>query len=75
MKTKDNETISLEVLSILGIIFITLKLCNVITWSWWLVLLPFYAGLAILAVILLIAFICVISIVLHKKEKDSEKKQ
>ena len=26
----------------LGLIFIVLKLCEVINWSWWLVLLPFY---------------------------------
>ena len=29
--------------SVLGVAFVILKLCNVITWSWWLVLLPFYA--------------------------------
>lgn len=26
----------------LGLIFIVLKLCDVIDWSWWLVLLPLY---------------------------------
>lgn len=45
---------------VLALIFITLKLCNVVQWSWWLVLLPLYAGLAfslaLLAVIALIAF-------------------
>ena len=40
--------------SVLGIVFVVLKLCNVISWSWWLVLLPFYG---ILAFILLLAFI------------------
>jgi hypothetical protein len=29
--------------SVLGVAFVILKLCNVINWSWWLVLLPFYA--------------------------------
>ena len=35
------------VLGLLGIAFIVLKLCNVITWSWWWVLSPFWIGLAI----------------------------
>jgi hypothetical protein len=49
------------VLGLLGVLFIGLKLTGVIGWSWWLVLLPFYAGLAllvgVLAVIAIIAFI------------------
>lgn len=42
-------------LPVLGIVFIILKLTNVITWSWWLVLLPFIiqAGLLILALAIL----------------------
>ena len=36
------ETNSINYLSILGIIFITLKLCKVIAWSWWWVLAPFW---------------------------------
>ena len=31
---------------LLAIVFITLKLCNVITWSWWWVTAPLWAGLA-----------------------------
>lgn len=34
--------------SLLGIVFIILKLCHVINWSWWLVLLPLYGGYAFL---------------------------
>lgn len=43
--------------SVLGVIFIVLKLVGVITWSWWLVLLPFYLGLVIWLVIILIGFL------------------
>lgn len=32
--------------SVLGLIFVTLKLTGVIAWSWWWVLLPFYGGIA-----------------------------
>ena len=49
-------------LSVLGIIFIVLKLTGNITWSWWLVLLPLYGGLALVVVILL----ALISIALYK---------
>ena len=39
-------------LPLLGLLFIALKLTNVITWSWWLVLLPLYGGAAFLLVLL-----------------------
>lgn len=31
----------------LGLLFLGLKLAHVITWSWWLVTLPFYGALAL----------------------------
>lgn len=42
-------------LSLLGILFIGLKLGGLISWSWWWVLLPFYGGFSLLMVILMIA--------------------
>lgn len=43
---------------ILSLIFITLKLCNIITWSWWWVLAPlwepFVIGLGIVIVCLVL---------------------
>ncbi len=39
---------------VLGIVFTVLKLVGVINWSWWLVLLPFYGGLAVLGIALII---------------------
>ena len=47
------------VLSILLVAFIVLKLCGVITWSWWLVLLPLWVPIALVLVILLILGIMV----------------
>lgn len=56
---KTNEGIG--VAGLLGVVFVTLKLCHVIDWSWWWVTLPFWAGAAVaIAVImtaLLVAFI------------------
>ena len=38
---------------LLGVAFVVLKLCGVIDWSWWLVLLPFWIGPALVLVIAL----------------------
>ena len=45
------------VIGLLGILFVALKLLGYITWSWWLVLLPFYGGLAVVTFIGLVFFI------------------
>lgn len=36
---------------LLGLIFITLKLCHVIDWSWWLIMLPIYVPIMLVAII------------------------
>lgn len=43
--------------TLLTIAFIVLKLCNVITWSWWWVLSPLWIPLAIVTLGLLFLFI------------------
>ncbi len=40
---------------ILAIVFITLKLVGYISWSWWLVLLPIYGGIALVIIIMVLA--------------------
>lgn len=45
--SKQNIEISFPILVPLCLIFITLKLCHVITWSWWLVLSPLILPLGI----------------------------
>jgi hypothetical protein len=47
---------------LLAIVFITLKLCGVINWSWLWVLCPLWIGLAILGVFLLILLFGVICV-------------
>lgn len=39
------------ILPLLGTLFVGLKLTGFITWSWWLVTLPFWGGLALLVVV------------------------
>lgn len=46
---------------LLTIAFIVLRLCNVIHWSWWLVLLPTLISTALpIVIILVILFVCII---------------
>jgi hypothetical protein len=41
------------VLSLLGVVFVTLKLCGVINWSWWWVTAPFWGVIPLVLVIFL----------------------
>ena len=47
------KNVTLPILPLLGLIFITLKLLGKISWSWWWVTLPFWGPL-ILAILLII---------------------
>lgn len=53
-------------LTLLGVAFIVLKFCNVITWSWWWVTLPIWGGWALVAAILVIVAIIGISYAIIK---------
>ena len=47
------------VLGLLGVVFVTLKLCGVITWSWWWVTAPFWLPFAfVLTVLAVIGVVC-----------------
>ena len=48
-------------LGLLGVAFIVLKLLHVIEWSWWWVLAPFWAPLALVAIILIIIGIVIVA--------------
>lgn len=55
-------------MSILAIVFITLRLCDTITWSWWWVLVPLWGPVAIYLFILVVALIAIgIKVLIHKK--------
>lgn len=54
----DNKcTTGRSITGLLGIVFIVLKLCNVINWSWWWVLSPFWIPLAMVLIILIVYII------------------
>lgn len=44
--------IGIGIAGLLGCIFVTLKLCGVIDWSWWWVTAPFWLGIAVALAIL-----------------------
>lgn len=44
-------------LTILQVVFIVLKLCGLIDWSWWAVLIPFWISLALIALIIIVGVI------------------
>lgn len=52
---------------LLGVAFIVLKLCGIITWSWWLVLLPFYAPLALIVLAVVIG--ALVALLVHYVRK------
>lgn len=58
MATNNSQSGGIGFLGLLCIVFIVLKLTNVIAWSWWLVLAPMWiplaVGLACLIVILIL---------------------
>lgn len=61
MSRQKNEIVvsgGISFLPALALIFITLKLCNVIDWSWWWVLAPIWMPIAALIAILII--VCVV---------------
>ena len=54
MSNTNNNEGGVGFLGLLAIVFITLKLTEVIDWSWWFVLLPLWGPLAVVAVIFLV---------------------
>ena len=54
---KTTSSSGISFMGLLAIVFITLKLCNVITWSWWWVTAPLWGGLAFWAAIALFAIV------------------
>lgn len=54
MSNNDTQVSSIGIVEVLLIVFIVLKLCGVIHWSWWWVLSPIWIGVGLAVVITLI---------------------
>lgn len=56
MSSKNNGS-SIGFLGVLQIVFITLKLCNVLQWSWWMVFIPAYISVGLTIILIVIGII------------------
>ncbi len=52
-----NKSSGMSISSVVGIVFIILKLVGVIDWSWWWVTLPLWGGIVLLGVLLVVILI------------------
>lgn len=59
----------ISALTLLTVVFVVLKLCGVIAWSWWWVLVPLWGSWALCAAICIIVAICYLISLLVKKIK------
>ncbi len=59
----ENQTRGIGFCGLLAIVFITLRLCKVITWSWWWVLAPIWIPLAV------VIALCILYVILGIIEK------
>jgi len=56
MANTSSSSSGIGVIGLLGVAFVVLKLTGYISWSWWWVTLPFWGGLVIVILILMVVF-------------------
>lgn len=59
MSNNTTQNNGIGIFGLLGVMFVGLKLADIITWSWWWVTLPFWGGLA------LVAIFCILFIIFY----------
>lgn len=66
----------LSLTTILTIIFVILKLCGVLSWSWWWVLSPLWGSLAIFIVVAVLVWLfgCIAVTIKEKTKRRGERK-
>jgi hypothetical protein len=57
MSKESNSSGGIGFFGLLTIVFLVLKLCGVIEWSWWWVTFPIWGGFALIGVIIMIVII------------------
>ena len=66
MSEKTSTSSGIGVLGLLGVLFVALKLCGVIHWSWWWVTAPFWGGLALVLVPLIVIGVIALAVSIRK---------
>lgn len=73
--SKENKTAvggGIGFIGLLQIVFIVLKLCGVIGWSWWLVLLPLIIEFGLVALLILGLVIFYIIATVHERNSNDK---
>ncbi|MFT4177009.1 MAG: hypothetical protein QM627_10175 [Luteolibacter sp.] len=60
MSNTKQHSSGISFVGLLTIVFITLKLCGVISWSWWWVLSPLWISFALVVALLIFAGFCML---------------
>lgn len=55
--SSENNGSGIGFLGVLQIVFIVLKLCNVLQWSWWMVFIPAYISAGLTLILIVVAII------------------
>lgn len=63
MGKEETQSGGISFASLLTVVFITLKLCSVIDWSWWWVLSPLWIPLAL--VLIVCAIVGIVALILN----------
>jgi len=56
----NSSSSGMGILSVVGVVFITLKLVGVINWSWWWVTAPFWGGFVLVGTIFIIGIVLIL---------------
>jgi membrane protein YdbS with pleckstrin-like domain len=71
MSKESTSNGGIGVLGLLGVAFVVLKLCGIISWSWWYVTMPLWIGIPV--VILILLGIIVYTLTTNKRVKNPKK--
>ncbi|WP_336772312.1 hypothetical protein [Paenibacillus sp. MMO-58] len=70
-----NTSKGIGLFNLLGVVFIVLKLCHVIDWSWWYVTMPLYGPYALIVVIFIVAALIIGAIDIIESMVEEKKKK
>lgn len=69
MSANSSASSGIGTVGLLGVIFVTLKLCNVIDWNWWWVTLPFWGIIALIIGIVLFVLIIKFFVIMLRRRR------
>lgn len=72
MESKNNQSTGIGLGSLLFVVFLVLKLCKVIDWSWWWITAPLWIPFAFWAIISLVALAWYFA---TRKQREAERKK